>query len=295
MSAPAPWHLTGQGWIIPLRTPFSATPVPIPPAAYAPLERGSTADQSHRFHGGVGFVMLVRYKTSNVGPYDELIYVPGLFSRRPRQTRTDATTAEPVEYFPSITRIYVSTDESVYNGRKNWGIPKHRADFNFSSDPADPASTSVRVSLPPPDPASSISPFFACRLRNSALTPFCVPVATTWLDSVLAQKLTRNYEPALLQPPLPAAEAAKVSVQGATSHANGAETASATTYLVKPVSKGWARLARIDPLSQEHTGTHLPGYGDGDAFPQFQPWFQRFNFYLPEFEMQFPIPLEGVD
>ncbi len=112
-------------------------------AAYAPLERGTEADQSDRFHGGVGFVMLVRYKTSNgephtalqfqeiesvgelipslrmVGPYDELIYVPGLFSRR-----SPSDQQQPVEYFPAITRIYVSTDESVYNGRKNWGIPK---------------------------------------------------------------------------------------------------------------------------------------------------------------------------
>lgn len=63
-----PWSLTGQGWIIPLHTPFSTTPIPIPPAAYAPLERGTEADQSDRFHGGVGFVMLVRYKSSDGEP-----------------------------------------------------------------------------------------------------------------------------------------------------------------------------------------------------------------------------------
>lgn len=60
--------MTGEGWIIPLHTPFSTTPIPIPPAAYAPLERGTEADQSDRFHGGVGFVMLVRYKTSDGEP-----------------------------------------------------------------------------------------------------------------------------------------------------------------------------------------------------------------------------------
>lgn len=85
-----------------------------------------------------------------VGPYDELIYVPGLFSRRPRQPlRTGRTAAEPIEYFPSITRIYVSTDESVYNGRKNWGIPKcvSRSSVQFSGWAADLPSPSCELSL----------------------------------------------------------------------------------------------------------------------------------------------------
>lgn len=276
--APAPWFLTGEGWIIPLHTPFSTTPVALSSAAYAPLERGTEADQSDRFHGGVGFVMLVRYKTSNVGPYDELIYVPGLFSRR-----SPSDQQQPVEYFPAITRIYVSTDESVYNGRKNWGIPKHRADFHFASDPKDPSSTLVRVSSPAPSSQTATTPFFACRLRDSALTPFCTPVSTTWLDHPLAQKLTRGYSPTLLQPPLPGLTAAGDG-------ASRAETASTKTFLVKPVSKGWSRLASIAPLPHENGG--LPTYGDGDMFPQIKPWSKRLNFHMTEFEMQFPIPLE---
>ncbi|KWU41787.1 hypothetical protein RHOSPDRAFT_36675 [Rhodotorula sp. JG-1b] len=272
--APAPWSLTGQGWIIPLHTHFSTTPIPIPPAAYAPLERGTEADQSDRFHGGVGFVMLVRYKSSDVGPYDELIYVPGLFSRRsPSQQQ------QPVEYFPAITRIYVSTDESVYNGRKNWGIPKHRANFDFTSDPKDPSSTLVRVSSPVPSSQPATTPFFACRLRDSALTPFCTPVSTTWLDHPLAQKLTRGYSASLLQPPLPAGD-----------EASCAEVASSKTFLVKPISKGWSRLASIAPLPHGNGG--LPAYGDGIQFPQIEPWSKRLNFRMTEFEMQFPIPLE---
>ncbi|TKA51689.1 hypothetical protein B0A53_05394 [Rhodotorula sp. CCFEE 5036] len=244
--APAPWSLTGEGWIIPLHTPFSTTPIPIPPAAYAPLERGTEADQSDRFHGGVGFVMLVRYKTSDVGPYDELIYVPGLFSRR-----SSSQQQAPVEYFPAITRIYVSTNESVYNGRKNWGIPN----FDFTLDPKDPSSTMVRVSPPASSSRTATTPFFACRLRDSALTP----------------------------PPLPGPTAAG-------DNASHAETASTKTFLVKPVSKGWSRLASIAPLPREIGG--LPMYGDGDNFPRIEPWSKRLNFHMTEFEMQFPIPLE---
>ncbi len=63
--------------------------------------------------------MLVDYKTSPVGPYQELLFIPGLF-------RFGKTTSF------SISKIYVSTTDSVWNGRQNWGIPKELADFSFA-------------------------------------------------------------------------------------------------------------------------------------------------------------------
>lgn len=160
---------------------------------------------------------------------------------------------------------------------------RHRASFHFTSDPKDPASTLVRVSSPAPSSQTATTPFFACRLRNSALTPFCTPVSTTWLDHPLAQKLTRGYSATLLQPPLPGPTAAG-------DEASRAEVASSKTFLVKPVSKGWSRLASIAPLPHENEG--LPMYGDGDNFPRIEPWSKRLNFHMTDFEMQFPIPLE---
>jgi hypothetical protein len=77
--APAPWRLTGSGYILLL--------------------------------GGIGTVMAVRYTSSGVGPYDELLCIPRLL---PPYT---------------ISRIYVSTEASVASGRANWAIPKERADF----------------------------------------------------------------------------------------------------------------------------------------------------------------------
>jgi hypothetical protein len=61
--------------------------------------------------------MFVDYAESPAGPYRELLYIPGRF------TLADGRHAW------SVTRIYVSTWESVVNGRRNWGIPKDRADF----------------------------------------------------------------------------------------------------------------------------------------------------------------------
>lgn len=58
----SPWDLTGEGWIFPIYTPFSETPIPLPEGSYAALESGTSADQGKRFHGGVGMVMVVRYK-----------------------------------------------------------------------------------------------------------------------------------------------------------------------------------------------------------------------------------------
>ena len=69
-------------------------------------------------------VMLVDYENSAVGPYRELLYIPGKF-------------AFGRKVLQSITRIYVSSMESVVNGRINWGIPKDRCDFDCRYGGAD--------------------------------------------------------------------------------------------------------------------------------------------------------------
>ena len=68
--------------------------------------------------------MFVDYAESGCGPYRELLFLPGAFpfddGRR---------------HF-TISRILVSTWDSVVNGRNNWGIPKDRADFEVTTDAA---------------------------------------------------------------------------------------------------------------------------------------------------------------
>lgn len=105
--APAPWTLRGDGWIVMLRLPEAARRDPrhLPPELRArPLS-------------GPSLVMVVDYAESPAGPYRELLYIPGRFDFG-QGLRAWA-----------VTRIYVSTWESVVNGRLNWGIPKDRADF----------------------------------------------------------------------------------------------------------------------------------------------------------------------
>lgn len=58
-----------------------------------------------------GVVMLVDYKTSNIGSYYELLFIKTIDGHR------------------SINEIYVSTQSSVVNGERNWAIPKQLANF----------------------------------------------------------------------------------------------------------------------------------------------------------------------
>ncbi|GAC1622430.1 MAG: hypothetical protein NVS9B10_06370 [Nevskia sp.] len=107
--APAPWTLSGRGTILLVKLPKPALDDP----AFVPAElRGL------RRHGGFALVMFVDYEDSAVGPYRELLYIPGRFDF-------------PNGRHYSITRIYVSSMESVVNGRRNWGIPKDCCDFDY--------------------------------------------------------------------------------------------------------------------------------------------------------------------
>ncbi|MFW5691984.1 MAG: acetoacetate decarboxylase family protein [Chloroflexota bacterium] len=105
---PPPWELTGEGFIFVIR-----------PGSEGMMQRSFIPPFLHEhYRGGPGAVMLVDYHTSPVGPYQEALYIPGLFDYAARRLF-------------SITRILVSTMISVVNGRENWGIPKDLADFNF--------------------------------------------------------------------------------------------------------------------------------------------------------------------
>ena len=105
---PAPWNLRGKGYIFlyKFKKDFVAQSGNVP------------AFLDGAFTGGFGSVMLVDYGESNAGPYGELLFIPGKFRFGGKKLDT-------------ISKIYVSTMESVVNGRANWGIPKEKADFSF--------------------------------------------------------------------------------------------------------------------------------------------------------------------
>jgi hypothetical protein len=108
---PAPWNLTGTGYVLLFRFTDQFC-----------LRKGFIPQSlMGSFRGGLGTVMYVDYSSSNAGPYQELLFIPGRFefSRK--------------KYY-SITKIYVSSRESVEGGKANWGIPKELASFEKTSE-----------------------------------------------------------------------------------------------------------------------------------------------------------------
>ncbi len=107
--APAPWRLHGCGYISQLRFPEGSTAQDqfVPDSLQGKRSRSRTA-----------WMMFVDYEHSDVGPYHELLFIPGSFP------------FEDGERHLSISRILVSSMESVVNGRRNWGIPKVLAEFD---------------------------------------------------------------------------------------------------------------------------------------------------------------------
>lgn len=107
---PAPWDLRGQGWLVAMKLPAGS------PARNAFLPDALSAGSA----SGISLLMFVDYAQSDCGPYHELLFIPGAFPFADGRRHM------------SISRILVSTWDSVVNGRKNWGIPKDRADFEVN-------------------------------------------------------------------------------------------------------------------------------------------------------------------
>ncbi|KAF9014013.1 hypothetical protein BDQ17DRAFT_435593 [Cyathus striatus] len=171
--APPPWKLKGRLWSFPLSS-LSRTSS-FPAGFSAPYEADALASGGE-FIGGPGSIMIVSYTESPVGPYDELLYIPGRWKYRDGQ-----------EGF-RITRIYVSTSASTMNGRRNWNIPKQVADFKF--EPQENGVTNITVAHP-----GSSTPFFKASVNNvSVISRLSFPFNTAYLGKYFM----------FLQPRLPA-------------------------------------------------------------------------------------------
>jgi len=143
---PAPWQLHASAYVLAVRMPEDV------------LDHDSFVPQEliGRRRGETAFVLYVDYQTANCGPYHELLVAPAVFD------------FGQGDHYPTITRIYVSTYDSVVNGRINWGIPKDRADFERR--PGKDKIDEVRVSR-------DGHVFAELRLQSYGLS---VP-ATSWL------------------------------------------------------------------------------------------------------------------
>ena len=119
---PAPWLLKASAYVAAVRMPEDV----LDGAAFVPPSLAGKRT------GQTAYVLFVDYHTADCGPYSELLVAPAVYDFGEEG------------HFPTITRIFVSTYDSVVNGRRNWGIPKDRADFSIErgSDKVD----HVRVS-----------------------------------------------------------------------------------------------------------------------------------------------------
>lgn len=114
--APAPWALHASSYILVLRLP----------RARLDADCFMTPELQAARSGRFAYAMFVDYDRSPVGPYRELLFIPGAF-------RYDRRTCF------TISKIFVSSTASVDNGRRNWGIPKELAEFEveYGTDRVD--------------------------------------------------------------------------------------------------------------------------------------------------------------
>lgn len=105
--------------------------------------------QSRRL--SLGAVMALNYTDTNIGPYQELLFIPGLFHIAGRLSF-------------SISRIFVSTYASMQSGRFNWGIPKELARFEMHQQVDGTHSFTA---------SSGLHTFFEARIKTRRLSvPF---------------------------------------------------------------------------------------------------------------------------
>lgn len=101
--APAPWTTKGEMyWLL------TSLPKPLSPSIYNPLESRSTGD----YKGGFAYIQIIRYTETPVGPYDELMILPGDFEVPESAKGTELKGKKKLR----ITRIYVSQKDTIYNG-----------------------------------------------------------------------------------------------------------------------------------------------------------------------------------
>ncbi|KUI66632.1 hypothetical protein VM1G_02306 [Cytospora mali] len=162
--------------------------------------------------------MIVRYSDTPVGPYDELVIIPGAYTYPVQNEKGKWVEKEN----PRVTRIYVSQKHTLYNGRYNWNIPKHLARFEWIDLP----NGAKRVKVFPSDESSEASgtpiPLLQASFKAIPFVP-AFPLSTTWFEKL-------GVETAIVQPPLP---------QGVSKEAVGTEQ--------------WCRC----PLTQYSPKTHL--------------------------------------
>jgi hypothetical protein len=223
----------------------------LPADAYSPLEAASSFSdptQAGAFKGGMGFVMIIRYFETPIGPYNEMVYMPGYFEV-PREGANDAA---------RVTRIYVDHKSSAYNGqfcvhfhadtsflrspttgRLSGNFPKHLVRFTFSTL-CSPDRITVQVFIPDP---SVTTPFFSATIQ-----PF------HWFPS-----FPFSSRALVTQPPVPASTQDEEELCGTDMWVR-----LPMTFTCRKAKLGWVA---VEQPSREGEGARLPRW-----WPEIKPW-----------------------
>ncbi|ROV92959.1 hypothetical protein VMCG_09014 [Cytospora schulzeri] len=203
--APAPWKCTANVYAVYFySSPKSKNATDIPIVAYSPLEKESsfTSPEAGHFAGGVGSFMIVQYSDTPVGPYDELVIIPGAYTYRVQ----DKSGKWMEKKNPRATRTYVSQKHTCFNGRNNWNIPKHLARFEWKDLPNGAKQVKVfpfDTSTDQAEVSASSTPIFQASFNTIPYLP-AFPMSTKWFENL-------GVNTALVQPPLPQGEPKEVA------------------------------------------------------------------------------------
>lgn len=119
--APAPWNnVKGTIYAFMTYSTLKATELLASNSdfLYSPLEAGSSFS-SGKFVGGLALVQVIRYTQTPVGPYDELMIIPGRFEHQVDGEGKDGKIYRTTKKNFKISRIYVSQEKTCWNGRKS--------------------------------------------------------------------------------------------------------------------------------------------------------------------------------
>lgn len=179
MIVPPPWHLTGHGFIVFLTSQKRGA------------GRASTDSESGNKRGrsfwGPGILMALDYSESEIGPYREVLYIPGYCSVHVPSLRWlhgGSGRVSPVVRGHSVSWIAVTTTGSRDGGIANWGLPKELGNIDWHAD-AD--RTSVMVSGAEGQQRLGIEVTHPQGTFRSALSRLSFPVNARLLPHTLLQ------------------------------------------------------------------------------------------------------------
>jgi len=103
----APWDLTGSGYIMMFKFPKAFI-----------LDHGFVGEHFREgLYGNVSTIVFADYLTSNVGPYQDLFFLPGKIHYQHHK-------------FFTVSKNFTSSPASVKDSIANWGITKETASFS---------------------------------------------------------------------------------------------------------------------------------------------------------------------